>query len=230
MIDESGSVTTAALATYNEIWGEKTYYEGNSSLFSFRSDPAFYRRMEAWLEYWYANTPVTWLRPLQVWSYGAYVNKPGMHGQGRAFDLTRIYASSVDGARKLVFDGRHNVFGENSTWRKRYWATVASVFNYFDYTLTYKYNAQHNNHVHFDNAVSGTGLTSFKTNSRTQVLSVQACCHYVWGIPTTIDGIWGSQTSNNSKKVLARIGRSGLITTKANWQAFNQETLKAGAK
>jgi hypothetical protein len=50
---------------------------------------------------------------------------------------------------------------------------------------------------------------------------VQAVCTYIWGYSTSIDGLWGSQTDTNSRKVLQRLGLSGGLTTSVtNWRNF----------
>jgi len=217
----------------SEIWDQRTFYEGSGSASSFGYNPTFYDRLESWLSYWYANTPTSWLRPLQVWSLGAHTDHrvSEAHNAGRGFDLTRLYAT-VNGNRTFVVDARHNIWGGTSSaamWRRRYWATSASLNHHFKYVLHYAYNSAHDNHFHIDNLVSGSGNSNFSTGSESQVKHVQASCTHVWGYSTAIDGVWGSQTDTNSRRVLSRIGRSGgLTTSQANWLAFNTATLRKG--
>ncbi len=175
---------------------------------------------------------------MRVWTYGVYANRSdgcvSMHNFGRAFDLTRLYATNA-GVLTKVFNGRYDQWRSSTgstltTTRKRYWATAASLHYHFKYVLTYVYNTAHWNHIHFDNQVSGSGNSTFSTGSTSQVKHVQACCTYIWGYPTTIDGIWGPQTAGNSSKALARIGRSGAITSsQTNWLEFNKATLRFGS-
>lgn len=238
---DTGDTTLACttnLVSHNEIWDQLTYYEPTGAASSFRYNPTFYSRCETWLYFWYVNTPLSWLTPLRIWTYGVYAYRNdgcvSMHNYGRAFDLTRIYAT-VNGVNTKVFNGRYDQWrtwtgSSLTTVRKRYWATAASLHYHFKYVLTYFYNSAHWNHIHFDNQVSGSGNSTFSTGSKSQVQHVQACCTYIWGYPTTIDGIWGPQTSGNSSKVLARIGRSGSLTSsQTNWLEFNKASLRFGS-
>ena len=55
---------------------------------------------------------------------------------------------------------------------------------------------------------------TFSTASSAQVQHVQACCRYLWGLGTAIDGVWGAQTARHSTRVLRAAGvTSGGITT-----------------
>ncbi|HEX6755734.1 MAG TPA: hypothetical protein VF109_07280 [Mycobacteriales bacterium] len=222
-----------ALVSYNEIWGQRTYYEGTGQPSYFSYEPGFYARLETWLQYWYVNTPGTWLTPLRVWSYGAYVNKPGAHGLGRAFDLTRLYVTSggtITRTFRADYNNWRNLTGTELTLIRRwYWGTSASLHYHFRHVLTYPYNSEHWNHIHIDNLISGSGNSNFATSSEAQVKHVQACCTYIWGYSTTIDGIWGPQSDTNSRRVLARVGRSGgLTTSQSNWLLFNHVSTRYG--
>jgi len=221
----------ATLVAHDEIWDVPTYYEIDGLRKTWSYDPTFYSRMETWMSYWYNNTPLNWLKPLRLYGYGAYVNKPGAHGEGRAFDLSRIYAT-INGTLTKVFDGRYDLWRDDAsitTVRKRYWGTCAGLNYHFRNVLHYAYNSDHWNHIHIDNMVSGSGNSNFATTSQAQVKNVQACCTYIWGYPTTVDGIWGSQTDTNSRKVLTRIGRSGgLTTSQTNWLQFNHASMRFG--
>ena len=227
----------ATVYPHSEIWGAPTYYEPTGTAASFRYNATFYNRLETWLAFWYANTPVSWLTPLRVWSYGCYVNRNdgcvSMHNYGRAFDISRIYAT-VNGSLSRVFYARYDLWrtltgSALTTTRKRYWATAASIHYHFKYVLTYAYNSAHWNHIHMDNQVSGGGNSTFSTGSRSQIVHVQAVCTYIWGYATTIDGIWGPQTDGNSRRVLSRIGRSGgLTTSQTNWLEFNRTSTRFG--
>lgn len=222
----------------SEINGQPTYYEVSGATATFKYNSTFYSRLEAWLQFYFNNTPVNWYWPGQIWSYGAYVNKndgcTSYHNYGRAFDLSRIYMTDTNtGSLAKVFNARYDQWrswtGDSlTTVRKRYWATCASINYHFKYVLHYLYNSDHWNHIHLDNAVSGSGNSTFTTGSSSQVYSVQACCRYIWGYSIAIDGIWGPETSGAVSKVLARIGLSGSITTQSNWLEFNRTSLRFG--
>src|SRR5207247_6704118 len=75
-------------------------------------------------------------------SGGAWVEKPGFHGQGRAFDLDGIFWAGKgfvtlhDG-----FQGGDQVF---------YYAVEAIVRRHFGTVLDYNYDIDHRDHLHLD--------------------------------------------------------------------------------
>lgn len=218
------------LATHSEIYNQRTYYQnlntGGISLASFRYDPTFYSRLETWFAFWRKNTPDHWTAPHRICLNGVYVSKPGWHGQGRAMDISRIdFTNTRVGTYNVGFDGRHNVWKYKTgtaltATRKLYWGTVASLNYHFRDVLHYNYNSEHDNHVHADNGISGSGNSTYSTGSNTQTKFIQSALNYIWGYGTTIDGLWGPQTDGNSRKALSRIGVSGGITAQSNWLAF----------
>src|SRR5215470_5743657 len=93
-----GAEATPALAhdtvTYSTIWGQPTYYEnlndGSHTRTSFAYNSTFHTQLENWLMDWYGYTPTNWIEPIEIWSAGVHVDKPGMHQYGRAMDFTRM--------------------------------------------------------------------------------------------------------------------------------------------
>lgn len=225
------------IRSYPGVWSQRTVYEVTGDLASFGYRPSFHDRMSEWLEFWYLNTPSNVLKPLRVWTVGVHNDDrvSAAHNSGRGFDLTRLYATASDGQRHRRFFARYDIWRNYSgdrlrATRRNYWATSASLHHHFQNVLTYAYNSDHYNHIHIDNLVSGGGNSRFDTSSRAQVLNVQACCRYIWGKSTTIDGVWGTQTRNHSTEVLRRIGRgSGTIaSSQANWLEFNRASCRKG--
>src|SRR6266508_2072823 len=118
-----------------------------------------------------------------IQTYGAHNDDrvSEAHNNGRGFDLSRIYATGTDGDLHRRFFARHDIWkdwtGDAFTEaRRHYWATAASAHHHFRNVLTYLYNADHDNHIHIDNLVSGTSNSEFDTGSEAQVQHVQACC------------------------------------------------------
>jgi hypothetical protein len=225
------------IETFSGIWGQRTVYEITGNLTSFGYRPSFHDRMGSWLEFWYDNTPTNFLKPIRVWTLGVHNDDrvSEAHNSGRGFDLTRIYATGSDGDLHRRFFGRYDIWqgfdaASLAATRKAYWATAASAHHHFQHVLTYPYDAEHHTHMHIDNLVSGDGNSDFHTDSEAQVLNVQACCRFIWGKSTAVDGVWGPQTRDHSTDVLRRIGRgSGTIaTSQANWLAFNRASLRKG--
>jgi hypothetical protein len=219
------------ITTYSTINGARTVYEVNGALTSWGYRPSFHDRLNSWLAFWNANTPSGYANASRVWSYGAhYDGRPTeAHNNGRGFDLSRIYTGST-----RRFTARNDIWrnwtgSDLTTARRHYWATAASAHHHLRNVLTYLYNADHANHIHIDNLVSGTGSSSFDSSSRAQVLHVQACCRYLWGLGTAIDGVWGAQTSSHSTRVLRAAGvGTGGIGTQSRWLAFNRASMRKG--
>jgi hypothetical protein len=221
---------------HNEILGFPTPYEGDGRLRSFSYDDTFYSRVETWFQFFRVNTPIAWGPPFEIWCWGVFVDKgscgTSFHKVGRAFDISRIYATDpATGTRSQVFNSRHDIWGDwtgsdLTTTRKRYWGTAASLHYHFRSTLTYFYDSDHDNHIHFDNGISGSSNTSFSSGSDSQVQHLQAALTYVWGETVGIDGIYGPQSTAAANRVITRIGRSGTLSTQANWLEFNRATLR----
>lgn len=228
------------LVGHNEINSVPIYYVGNGEPGTHSTqyfNATFYSRLETWLGFYYLNVPTPWIGPMRINHLGVHVDKgDSMHTYGRAIDLSRyIFTNAATQTTFTGFDCRYNVWSGYTgstltTTRKRYWAGVAGLNYHFKYVLHYFYNADHHNHVHVDNEASGSGNSTFTTGSSSQVYSVQAACRYIWGYTSiAIDGVWGPQTDSYSRQALARIGRSGgLTSSQTNWLEFNKATLRFG--
>jgi hypothetical protein len=229
-------VAPAALVSRNNINGTALYYEVSRARTSFTFNDTFYSQLVTWRNNIHDEVPDSWGGfPSRVYSYGVYVNKPGMHGSGRAIDIASVYFTTSGGSLVKRFDCRYDQWRNSSNVaaiRRRYWALSASLHHRFRHVLTYLYNSDHHNHIHVDNEVYGRKENAlFNTGSTAQVQHVQACTRYVWGYSTAIDGIWGSQTRTHSTNVLRRYGVSSgtILSSNYNWRAFNHATLRKGS-
>jgi hypothetical protein len=223
------------LQEYSGVWGQRTVYELSGELAAFDYRPSFHDRMNSWLEFWYDNTPSNFLKPIRLWTLGVHTDHRVSegHNNGRAFDLTRIYATGTDGNLHRRFYGRYDLWRDDANIaeiRRHYWATSASAHHHFQDVLSYPFDTEHHSHLHMDNLESGGGNSTFHTDARAQVLNVQACCRFIWGKSTDVDGIWGPQTRDHSTDVLRRIGRGSgtILSSQANWLAFNRASLRKG--
>ncbi|GIH03548.1 hypothetical protein Rhe02_16150 [Rhizocola hellebori] len=224
-----GSASPASahnVVQYNTIWNQPTYYEnlntGTAVRTNFEYNTAFHSQLDAWMQDWYGYTPTLWVSPIQIWSNGVHGDKPGMHMYGRAMDISRLLAQvSGLGTTITAFYSRYDIWRNWSgdslyNTRRWYWGTVASLNAHCGVVLHYLYNTEHHNHIHADNSEPNTF-----NRSTSQVLMVQAALSYIWGYPTSMDGVWGGQSDTNSRAVLARIGKSGGLTTSFdNWRSF----------
>lgn len=241
-------VGSATLAPTTQLRGIPLVYDESGTRTSFRFEPTFRGRLEAWLPR-HATAPGLGM-PAEVWTLGSWVEGDpagegvgadgtvdtaggcrSWHNTGRAFDLTRL----VDGAGEVVVSARYDLWSrftgaQLETTRARYWRTVAGLHRDFDSVLTYLYNDLHHTHVHVDDGrVSGTGGSLFRAGSRVQVQAVQAMCTWVWGRPVETTGEWDSATRDATAAVLAQAGVGGALTDGvAAWHGFLDATLAGG--
>lgn len=131
---------------------------------------------------WYGPATVGW-----VGEVGVCVDKPGMHGVGRAFDLTAIHFTNGD-----RFDA--NVSWQAGTEGKRLYVGVAAMCRrHFGTVLTAWWNSAHRNHIHFDNEL---GPGPINTGHRDDTCIVQAAAVFLNGESIAIDGNWGPATQD----------------------------------
>jgi hypothetical protein len=242
---------TGTVTWHNEIWSQPTYSPDTGARYSEDWDEAFYLRYEEWLHYHWLNTPSNWTTPMRVWHGRVHDHSSGSgswHYYGRACDQFNL-DMTVGGVMTKVFDAKFKQGSSGwkyltgtalSTARKRYWGTVAGLNYHFASVLHYWFTPvyfntpdySHEWHVHADNGISGNGFSVFAPVSgvrKVQVFTVQSCLNYIWGYGTTPDGYWGSQTRTHSDDVLAKLGRTGSLTSsQANWQAFLTAALRWG--
>lgn len=122
-----------------------------------------------------------------VGEVGVMVCKSGMHGYGRAFDLTSIRYTNGQ-----WFDTNTDWRNYGLYWQRHYLAVVASLRRHFGTVLTCWYNTAHYDHIHFD---SGTSVGPINSGLKSDTTLVQAACKYLNGANITIDGVWGSGTN-----------------------------------
>jgi Extensin-like protein C-terminus len=147
-----------------------------------------------------------------ITSAGAYVNKPGQHGNGRALDIDGIFWSNK------TFVTLHA--GWQGQDRNFYFGIEAVLRLHFGVVLDYEYNAPHRDHFHIDDS-QGLG---FRKQSRSKVRSLQGMLNHVWGNNVHEDGVWGDQTAEAVSEVLAVAGLPGPITNQAQWLLLMKKT------
>jgi len=143
-----------------------------------------------------------------ILSAGGYVQKPGYHGLGRAFDL----------------DG---IIWENHAWVAAsfpddppfYLAIEAVIRRKFGTVLNYDYNAAHQDHIHLDDS-TGVG---FSRMSKSRVIFLQNAISFVYGNPIGRDGVWGPETNGAERTVREELGLSGFSDVD-NWLSFLETT------
>lgn len=139
---------------------------------------------------------------------GVYVEKPGYHSRGRAFDLDGIVWTDK------VF------MGLDYYTDPIFYLGIESVLRYeFNTVLNYLYNKAHRDHWH----IQDDGDNVFSKWSWSDVLFVQASINFVWGEELSIDGQYGPRTDSAVKRVLDMLSLS-TIFTKGDWLQFLRHT------
>jgi hypothetical protein len=122
---------------------------------------------------------------------GAWVEKPGAHGAGRAFDLDAIF-----------WPERTFVTLHYPNDRGVYLAVEAVLRRSFGTVLNHEYNAAHHDHFHVDDLTA----VGFVRQHRSRVLFVQMALRDLFGRPIAVDGRWGPQSAGATAAVLHRHG------------------------
>lgn len=219
-------VPASSMTSYARVGRARLQYEVDHTVRPFPFQPAFHAQVERWL----ADFPrlTGFDTPTLIATFGAYVeggsNCHSYHAAGRAFDIARLSAGdTIVSCREDIwsrYTGRRLAYHLNA-----YWRLAATLHLHFAYVLTHHFDPLHRNHIHIDNAVSESGMSRFDPQSRVQNQAVEAICTHLWGRHTPVTGAWDEATRASSRAVLRRLGRSGDLTTVANWRAF----LKASA-
>ena len=145
-------------------------------------------------------------------SAGAYFDKPGQHGNGKAFDL--------DG----IFWEREKLIAIEYPEKPILYISVESILRkYFGTILSYNYNLAHRDHFHLDTG----SRVGFNQMSKSRVEYLQGAITWIYGYPILIDGIWGPQTKGALEKTLQELDISNIEDTN-NWVKFLDITAKKG--
>lgn len=163
---------------------------------------------EACFEALFQMTPQEFGDAKFILTAGAYVQKPGYHGKGRAFDLDA-----------LVWKTEHWIANTFPRDPQLYLAIESVIRQHFGTVLTYSYNKPHHDHIHFDD---GTAV-GFNRMSKSRVIFLQNVIYFVYGIKLGRDGVWGPETEGAERMVRQQLGL-GPFSNKANWIQFLQIT------
>jgi hypothetical protein len=163
---------------------------------------AFWTICGRFATYVHAHTPAGWLLDF-VGDIGVTVCKAGFHGEGRAFDLsvTRFTNGQVIDTNVNWNPSAPCSLGALAN-RRRYIGLVCAARQFVGTVLTAWYNAEHRNHIHFDN---GVGVVPLRTGTRTDATMVQAICNNLSGESLVIDGAWGPLTEAAYQRLLTKL-------------------------
>lgn len=179
---------------------------------NFLIDEDFLAILEKALEEVFEHCPLG--IPEVITTAGIFVNKPGQHGHGKAFDLDAVFWKEETLVTLNFIHQKELYLGMESFLRKHF----GIVLNY--------YYPNHKDHWHLDVSVP----VDFNETSKSETLYVQLVLKYIYKEEILIDGVWGRQTSGAVKEVFERLGISTPITTKANYLKFLDITGKVAFK
>ncbi|MCP5426170.1 MAG: hypothetical protein H6970_14045 [Gammaproteobacteria bacterium] len=182
------------VAPYGTIGKQRTFHCTN----------AFYTKLETCFNELWRVCPNG--RPQAIVSAGAYVNKSGYHGMGRAFDLDAIF-----------WPGRTFVTNRFEDYPSFYLGVEAILRKHFGTVLAYNYNRAHRDHFHIDDG----GGVGFRT-VRTVTLFVQGVCYYMLGkrFRGNVDGDYGSATRTVLDEACTEFGVPKTLSSLSNWNQF----------
>lgn len=142
---------------------------------------------------------------------GLFVDKPGQHGLGQAFDLDQV--RWANGA--ITPYAREHSSGDRLVVR-RYLALDAVCRRHFRYVLDGRYNAAHADHLHMD---FGGGAIRCDRSSRSDTVFVQQVLNAHQGAGLAINGSWDRPTQDAFDESRRRLGVGGdPFTSTADWR------------
>ena len=170
-----------------------------------------------------ARAPDSFGDLVRITSAGIFVDKPGMHGLGRAFDHDAWTFENVD-IRPIGRDHAAGAIGK----RRRYWALAALIRSNSAFTLHAEFNAAHQDHIHQDNG----GPQPFTTSSEATVKLVQSVCNEIFGqSPSlTVDGVFGEKSNAALREAMVRVDLAGDPFDPGQWTRFLRRSGRLGFK
>ncbi|WP_432558311.1 twin-arginine translocation signal domain-containing protein [Granulicoccus sp. GXG6511] len=213
-------VPRAELARHGEIGAARLHYDIDGEPRPVHFDAGFHRQLESWWADWRETSGLGDANRID--NFGAWIDGRGAcdswHHAGRAFDLGRIRRDGdvLVSCREDVWAGT----SDEPQRRRGYWALAAHLHIHFAHVLTYLFDAAHRNHIHLDNGLSGSGLSTFRPGSRVQVQVVQASARWLFDEPVEITGRLDAETRRAAESVLDSLGLRGGLTSADNWHAY----------
>jgi len=178
----------------------------------FKIDAQFLKTLEAAFEEVFLNCPLG--KPEIITTAGILVNKPGMHGHGKAFDIDAIFWKDNSLVTSNFIHQKELYIGIECFLRKHFGIVLNNLY------------PNHHDHWHIDTSV----VVDYNKGSKSETLFVQMSLRYIYEKPVIIDGIWGRQTRSYIEEVFSRLQIATPITTKTNYIKFLDLTGKIAFK
>jgi hypothetical protein len=189
------------LVQYDRI-GDDDY--GNTGIdYKFYATDDFEDQLDDFIAEIRSETETLYGPLIKIFSAGAYVDKAGRHGLGRAFDLDALIWRD----HKLVFD-------QQPVQKPLYLLVQAIATKRFGYVLGYNYDAAHKDHLHVDDGRTVKFRTNFSVTN-----FMQECLILFWNKDIVRDGEWGFFTKTAFQEVLDELGVS-YPPNQNGWREF----------
>ena len=211
-----GCAVGATERAYRTIGGVPLWYLRGSGVVrnvTVYSQRSFEQKLDAFSFELQRVTPRAYGRVVYIATAGAYVNRPGAHGLGRAFDLDAVrwrYRTSAP------YWSHHR--SASLADRRRYLAVDALLRRRFKYVLDGWFNAAHSNHIHVDDL---GGALVLNKRFRSDTVFVQAVCNNFIGTRLVLDGLWGPATERAFAVTRRRLRVAGPMVSQAwRWRTW----------
>ena len=178
---------------------------------TFPIERGFLKVLESTVETVRERAPRSFGRLTGITSAGAFVEKPGMHGHGRAFDHD-VWTFEHVAIRPIA--GDH--VAQSLAKRQRYWALAALMRSRSAFVLHGHFDAAHRDHIHQDNG----GERPFSTGSPVTVKLVQAVCNQIFGQSLVVDGNFGPKSQAGATAAMQRVDLPGDVFDPAQFKRF----------
>jgi hypothetical protein len=139
----------------------------------------------------------------RILSAGAWVNKPGQHGLGKAFDLDAIHWELIQ-----------FIALQQPVQKSLYLAVQALCNKHFGVVLGYDYNPDHHDHLHLD---ISRAVRFREANSVVSFL--QQALNTFYGQTLVVDGEYGDETMTALNDTLVALGIPNVANV-GNWKRF----------
>lgn len=174
-------------------------YGVTGSPYKFHCTQQTEQALEQFFEDLFARTQQAFGAPQRILSAGAWVDKPGQHGLGTAFDLDAIHWERV------TF-----IANQQPTRKPLYLAIQALANKHFGVALGYDYNAAHRDHLHLD-----IGRPAKFRQVKSVAEFLQQALNTFYGYTLHVDGEYGESTKDALNATLATMNLPDL--SGSNW-------------
>lgn len=171
--------------------------------YRFYCDPDMLSDLNAFVADLRATTEPLFGPMLRLFSAGTYVDKPGAHGRGRAFDLDAV-----------IWAGARIVANEQPQKTALYLLIQAIAHSRFGIVLGYNYNTLHRDHFHLDN----TRSPQFRETKSTTYF-IQEALNLFFSANLAVDGDFGNLTEGALKDVFGDLGLN-FPPSASDWKKF----------